>query len=117
MRNGSLMNMIAVDSRSAAPEVGMGATIVMWSDRHAATVVGVSESGKTVQVQQDHAKRIDDLGMTDSGQQYEFTPNPDAGIATFTLRKTGRWVRKGESERNGTVILLGHRDEYYDFSF
>ncbi|SKT55468.1 Uncharacterised protein [Mycobacteroides abscessus subsp. massiliense] len=116
MRNGSLINALAVNSRSAEPAVGTGATIVMWSDRHAATVVEVSESGKTVRVQQDRATRTDNYGMSDA-QSYTYTPNPQAAVQTFTLRKTGRWVRRGETEKGGTVLLIGQRDEYYDYSF
>ncbi|CPW67078.1 hypothetical protein [Mycobacteroides abscessus] len=116
MRNGSLHNMIAANTRSAAPQVGMGATIVMWSDRHAATIVGVSDSGSTVSVQRDRATRTDNYGMSDS-QSYAYSPNPEASIQAFTLRKTGRWVRRGEPEKGGTVLLIGQRDEYYDYSF
>ncbi|QOF39432.1 hypothetical protein E3G66_003636 [Mycobacteroides abscessus] len=38
-------------------------------------------------------------------------------MQTFTLRKTGRWIRKGESEKGGTALLIGRRDEHYDYSF
>lgn len=109
---GSLVSHVMSGSEPARPEVGMGATILRWSDRHAATIVGVSKSGKTVQVQRDHAKRIDKLGMTDSGQQYEFSRNPDAPIYAYRLGKRG-WRGKGGSPG----LLIGHRDEYYDFSF
>lgn len=116
MRNGSLHNMLAANTRSAAPLAGSGATIIMWSDRHAATIISVSESGTTVQVQRDRATRTDNYGMSDS-QSYAYSPNPEASIQAFTLRKTGRWVRRGESEKGGTVLLIGQRDEYYDYSF
>ena len=38
---GNLMNRIAESCKQAVPEVGMGATITMHSDRHAATIIGV----------------------------------------------------------------------------
>lgn len=116
MRNGSLQNLVAANTRSANPEVGMGATIVMWSDRHAATIVAINERGTTVRIQQDRATRTDDHGISDS-QSYAYAPNPEATVQTFTLRKTGRWIRKGESEKGGTVLLIGRRDEHYDYSF
>ena len=117
MRHGSLQNLMSANVRSDVPEAGMGATILMWTDRHAATVVEVSPSGNRIGVRRDHARRVDKLGLTDSGQAYEFTPDPDAEIQTFTRRKDGRWVREGEPMRKGTVLVVGRRDEYYDFSF
>ncbi|WP_236745807.1 hypothetical protein [Mycobacteroides abscessus] len=116
VRNGSLQNLVAANTRSANPEVGMGATIVMWSDRHAATIVAINERGTTVRVQQDRATRTDDHGISDC-QSYAYAPNPEATVQTFTLRKTGRWIRKGESEKGGTALLIGRRDEHYDYSF
>lgn len=117
MQFGSLHTILAAGSRSAAPEVGAGATLLSWTDRHAATVVSVSADGRTVEVQRDIARRVDGLGMTDSGQRYEFTPDPDAAVDTYTLRRNGRWVRKGEPMRQGAALLIGARDEFYDFSF
>lgn len=117
MQFGSLMNIVAAGARSRDPEVGMGATMLAWTDRHAATIVAVSESGRSVDVQRDIARRVDNLGMTDSGQCYEFTPDPTAAVLTYTLRRNGRWVRKGAPMRGGSVLLIGRRDEFYDFSF
>jgi len=45
---GNLMNRISEHSLSPTPAIGMGATIYMWSDRHAATVVAISKSGKRI---------------------------------------------------------------------
>jgi hypothetical protein len=68
----------------------MGATILCWTDRHAATVVAISTSGTSVEIQRDRARRTDDGGATDSGQTYQFTPDPDAAKITYTLRRNGR---------------------------
>lgn len=114
---GSLINLVSGDARYPQPEVGMGATILMWTDRHAATVTKVSASRKQVTVQEDKATRTDNLGMTDSGQEYTFEPNPDAPERVYTLRKNGAWVRQGEPLRGGQRLAIGHRDHYYDFSF
>jgi hypothetical protein len=38
---GNLMNRIAETAKPPVPEVGMGATILMYSDRHAATVIEI----------------------------------------------------------------------------
>lgn len=117
MQFGSLSNLIAADSRSHSPEVGIGATMLSWTDRHAATVVSVSGDGQEVGVQRDIARRVDGGGPTDGGQRYEYTRDPDARIDTYTLRRNGNWVRKGEPMRNGAVLMIGARDEFYDFTF
>ena len=96
------------------PEVGMGATLILWSDRHAYTVVEV-KSPRTIIVQRDNAKRTDNLGMSES-QEYSYTPNPNAPKEVFTFRKNGRWVEKGKSIRNSPLVL-GIREEYYDYYF
>ena len=65
-----------------------------------------------VVIQGDTAKRIDKNGMSES-QEYEYTPNPKSVKQTFTLRKTGEFREVGGS----AGLIIGSRDEYYDFSF
>jgi hypothetical protein len=112
---GSLVNAIMANS-AIQPEVGMGATILSWTDRHAATIVEVSKSGKSIVVQEDHAKRTDDRGMSE-WQTYEHTPNTDAPRVTYTLRKNGSWVKQGDTLKGGRRVAIGVRNHYYDFSF
>lgn len=97
------------------PHVGQGATICLWSDRHAATVVAVPND-RTVVVRQDHAERVDSNGFSET-QVYRYSPSPTTKTETFTLRKNGRWIAKGQKMRGGVRLGLGHRDEHYDFSF
>lgn len=89
------------------PEVGMGATILMWTDRHAATIVKVTRT--QIHVKQDHAKRTDTRGMSES-QEYEYTPNPNA--PTIVFRKTKRGYRSQAGS-----LRIGDRNEYHDYSF
>ena len=111
---GSLMNHIISGCRMSAPETGMGATILGWTDRRACTITEVSKSGKRVGIVEDIATRVDENGMSDS-QEYSFERG--TGSPTFfTLRKNGAWVRQGESIR-GQRLAIGKRDHYYDFSF
>lgn len=110
---GSLINRLAERSKQKQPTVGDGATILMYSDRHAATIIEVGS--KHVVIQEDIAIRTDGHGMSDS-QSYDYERCPTAPKDIFTLRKNGRWVRKGESQK-GTCLLIGHRDHYYDYSF
>lgn len=105
---GSLVNHVLSGS-GTAPKVGDGATILMWTDRHAGTVVKVSPSGKTVTVREDTATRIDSNGMSES-QVYEYKPNALGKEWKFRLTKRG-W-RSGS-----TGVLFGTRQAYHDYSF
>ncbi len=107
---GSLINHVASCAASPRPEVGMGATILMWSDRNPATIVWVSPSGKTIKIQQDTYRRTDQNGNSEE-QSYEYSRNPDALVETARLTKRG-WRLKG-----GGGILLGRREEYRDPTF
>ena len=119
MAYGSLVNTLydgdATDFASQV-KVGDGATVLYYTDRRAATVVDVRNNGKTVTVQEDTATRTDGLGMTDA-QTYEYTRNLDGRTMTFTLRKNGRYVRKGDTMRGGLAVRLGVRNHYHDYSF
>lgn len=122
---GSLVNHLMGDrTLQPVPEVGMGATLLYWSDRHAATIVGIESLVKegdkvvkgTIRVRRDRAIRTDSNGMSES-QSYRFEPDPDSPTMEFTFRKTGAWVCKGQSSKGGLKVGIGHRDEYHDFSF
>ena len=112
---GSLMNHIYANTRGPAPEIGMAATIMMWSDRVAVTVISISKSGRQVTVQRDKATRIDKNGMSDS-QDNTYERNPNGCIYKFRLNHIGYWVECG-SKGKGNHLSLGTRREFYDFSF
>lgn len=86
---GSLVNYVQGNSKSVTPEAGMGATILGWSDRHAATIVSVDKYRGRVRVgiQQDNSVRTDKNGMSES-QDYSFTANPDKWITGNLAQKT-----------------------------
>lgn len=111
---GNLMNRIQEGVAVLTPVVGMGGTILMFSDRVAVTVVEVAP--KRIVVQEDEAIRTDTNGMSDS-QQYRYEPNPKGSKTAFSLRKNGAWIEEGKPMRSGTHILLGERDHYYDYGF
>ncbi len=100
---GNLMNRIAEESKMPEPIVGMGATIVMYSDRHACTIVDTFVSGKTVIVQQDKAIRTDSNGMSEC-QSYHYESDTSAPRREFSKRKNGRWVEVGSKVHNGTTL-------------
>jgi hypothetical protein len=113
--HGSLVNAIMEQSKQDQPVVGMGATRLMYSDRHPYTITKVSADGKTIEVQADTATRTDKNGMSDS-QTYTYTANPNGSTDTVTLRKNGGWVTKGQGMVNGQKWAIGYREEFYDFT-
>lgn len=108
---GSLNNRLMENIKPPVPVAGMGGTILMYSDRHAVTVKEIL-TPKKITVTQDEAKRTDKNGMSES-QDYAYTTLPNATPRVFTLRKDGRW----KEQKGQTVLMLGERDEYHDFSF
>jgi len=126
---GSLVNYIKTVATKGmpAPQVGMGATLLCYTDRHACTVTKVFEVNKKlyVEVQQDFAVRIDGNGMSEC-QKYDFKPNPNGSTYTYRwCEKKQRWLKvffNKETNRynliqNAFGLSIGNRDEYYDFSF
>lgn len=101
--------------------LGTGGSTCCWTDRHAVTLVKIV-SEKEVIVQEANAKIVS--GSTQDGSAaYEFSPNLEGGLTTYTKRRPTRrnnnwkWVRKGESVNGGTRLALGEYDEYYDPHF
>ena len=107
------------------PVVGMGATLLQWTDRDPATVVEVKslKSGALlIAVQEDKAQRTDNNGFSES-QEYEYTPNPEAAKQWFRFEEGKGWrsVRANEKGRfvltGGGGLRIGEREKYHDFSF
>ena len=106
---GSVINHVLSGSVGAPePQVGMGATILMWTDRHAATIVKVTKT--QVHVQRDLAKRTDKNGMSES-QTYTYEPDPTAYVEIFRKTKAGYRATGG-----GSALRIGDRQEYHDFT-
>lgn len=107
---GSLVNHLMSGGGPGVPAVGVGdgATVLGWTDRHAATVIKVTP--KTVTVREDTAIRTDARGMTE-WQDYRYEPNPDGRVHVY------RWTKKGWRSKTGGGVAFGVRNEYYDYSF
>jgi len=129
-QTGSLVNNI--HSRATIgqprPKVGMGATILSWTDRHAATITKVSEyCGKVwlyeIEVVRDNAKVVSGSGH-DGSAVYEFTPGDGSPHLFAFSKKTQRWepvIRNPDTgklnKQRGLGLLIGERDHYRDPSF
>lgn len=116
---GSIVNRI-METSTREPEVGMGATICMYSDRHAATITEViryktgPKAGqvKGVKTRPCEATRTDTNGMSDA-QAYSYEERPDWPESEWTYRKDGRLRRTGDT----AALAIGFRDAHYDYSF
>lgn len=108
IETGSLMNHIYSTPTEQAPEVGMGATVLCWTDRHAGTIIKVTPA--QIHVQHDIATRVDKNGMSES-QQYEYAPDPNGRVDVF------RMTKRGWRNTSGNGLAIGIRQQYYDFSF
>ena len=116
-------NAMLISVHGIEPEVGMGATLCYYSDRHAATITEVVDykNVSMIRVQEDIAKRTDRNGAS-FDQTYEYEKNPNG--RTYTYRyKNGRWVGAAINEngrvvtaRNYPALIIGVRDQFYDFS-
>lgn len=115
---GNLTNRIAETIKPPIPEVGMGATILYHSDREPATVIEIQRktNPRWIVIQEDKATRTDQNGYSES-QNYSYEPNPEGQKHTASLRANGTWVLTGGTMRTGTIVRLGERDKYYDYSF
>ena len=111
-QTGSFVNWMMSQGQTP-PVVGKGATVLLWTDRHAYFVDYVSKDGKEVVIERADCKRADDLGMSDQ-QSYHYGRNTNANKITLRF-KYGKWRDK----QTGQVynIKFGYMDEYYDFSF
>lgn len=89
IETGSVVNHMMANN-STSPVVGEGATILMWTDRHAYTVRSISKNGKTVVMEECDAKRTDSNGMSEC-QEYDFSEHTGNMVTVNLLR--GNWRR------------------------
>lgn len=101
-----------INYKQPKPEIGMGVTILHYTDRSAATIVGISKGGKRIILQSDIATRVDNNGMSES-QKYEYSPNTGGKKFQASLRKDGQW----RLSNDGRKVNLGLREAYHDYSF
>jgi hypothetical protein len=122
-QTGSLVNHMYSRMTIGAPEptVGMGVTMLSWTDRDAGTIVEVNDKKRYIAVTEDSKTRIDNNGISES-QQYEFTAVMDGYRNYYRKDRKGQW-RRCYFNNNGRLVfgtgglIIGHRESYYDFSF
>lgn len=97
-------------TQSREPFLGMAVTINYFSDRLAATIVGIK--GKSVSIRHNKVTTLDYYAG-----KYEIHEELEGGEQTFTKRKNGRWVAEGQNLKNGLGISLGLHDHWIDPNF
>lgn len=95
------------------PEVGMGATEILWSDKRAKTIVEVVTPNEVI-VRENEVKCLDYYnGEYEILEELSCMPQE-----VFTRRKSGRWVKKGQPDKYSSVFLvIGQRRHYIDPNF
>lgn len=93
-------------------QYGMGVTIQYYSDREPATIIQITHNGKRIVIQKDKSIRIDNNGMSES-QSYNFEVDSNGATFIATKRKDGTYRLVG----NKTIVRIGNRSKYHDFSF
>jgi hypothetical protein len=110
-----MINTILANNNSL-PVLDGPATVLSYSDRYPCTVISLTD--KEVIVQEDHSRRIDSNGMSET-QNYDYSRNLNG--RTFTYRKVKSGRRKGQWREGGLTdgigIIFGTREKYYNFSF
>ena len=126
---GSLVNHLMSRGTRGQPEpvVGMGATMLSWSDRHPATIIAVEKDKQgrwLITTQADHYDRVDGNGMSES-QTYEYSPNPNGFKQLWRFEENrGGWRAVARTDKgrlvltgSGSGLRIGQREKYHDFSF
>ena len=113
---GSLQNRLQERSSSdIIPEVGMGATELCYSDRHAYEITKIIDA-RHILVRRLDYKRTDTNGISEI-QEYEFTSNSSFPEETLFKTHKGKWKQRIGSHGEGNVFLLGVKEEYRDPTF
>lgn len=126
---GSLINVLysRMTKNQPVPEVGMGATLLSWSDRRAATITKVTPlESKTylmeIEVTEDHSKVVSG-SCHDGSAVYAYEP-ADGPVSVYRFDvKRQTWVSgrvdptTKRFKAGGGGLVIGLRNTYYDPHF
>lgn len=115
MEYGSLTNILRARERGKKPEVGMGCTEILWTDRHALEIIAVKDDRHCTARYYD-TKRTDSNGMSEC-QDYQYISNPNNRTVELFLTKKGEWRERYPDRSYGNRFAIGYAEEYYDYSF
>lgn len=115
--------MHAAVAGAPAPTVGMGVTILYWTDRRAGTIVEVVSENEIVFTEDDTV--ADKSKPCQMGHQnWIHTPQPNGPRMTAKKGRDGRWylARKTKTGRLSVnkkclPLAVGYKEHHYDWSF
>jgi hypothetical protein len=115
--------MHAAVNGAPAPTVGMGVTILMWTDRRVGTIVEVVSDSEVIFTEDDTvADKTKDCPM--GHQNWINTPKPDGFRQTAKKGKDGKWyiphrTPTGRMSVNKSCqpVAVGFKHYYHDWSF
>ena len=94
------------------PEVGMGATRFVGSDRYAMVEKFITDENGVMRLPKKCLDEIIKMGE----REYEFSGPYYAGIE-YTLRKNGRWLPTGLGLWETCSVRFGYAEDYRDPCF
>lgn len=113
---GSLQNRLIERQRGMKPQIGMGVTQILWSDRYPFEVVAIKDT-RHITVREMNAKLISGSWM-DECQEYEYESNENGRTFDLFLTNKGRWVaRIGREYIDGYTWYVGNAEMYRDPHF
>lgn len=109
---GNLINNILDDSKDQVPIVGMGATLLMWSDRVPYVITEVLSDCRVAAARVGYTIEDYYVGYGEADLS-KIMGEPEI----FILRKNGRWVKKGQDLKQGQTLKIGVATIYRDPHF
>lgn len=106
---GSAQNRISAECEMPKPEVGMGVTELLWSDREPYEVIEVI-SEKKIRIRELGCERTDNNGISEC-QGYRLFSKPDGEVKTLVLRN-GKWrdlVKGYVNDAEGKLVMVDTR--------
>ena len=97
--------------KNIVPEVGLGCTICYYSDKRAATVTKIISPCK-IEVMFNQTKCLDYFAS-----EYEILSDLEGEPMVFTKRRNGYWAAKGQSCKDGVLLMLHYQNHYIDPTF
>jgi hypothetical protein len=105
------------------PQVGMGVTELMYSDRNVYTITVVDVNGRWFKCQEDRSAKDEENSDKEwpfRKQVYRYYRNHTAPEIKVTLRKDGEWRKVGVTTAGSTrtsYFVLNHRSKFFDYTF
>ena len=90
------------------PKVGLGCTIIYYSDKRAATVTRIISPSK-IEVTHNAVRCLNYYAG-----EYEILPELQERTAIFTKRSNGKWIMEGNKSKDGVRLMLHYQHHYID---